>query len=66
MGNALVAVDLLIGLLDRATVISDLIRKAQSEGRDITAAELDQLAKEDDTARAALQAAIDKAKQQPQ
>jgi uncharacterized protein YggE len=53
---------LLLGLLDRAVAWGALIRKAQSEGRDITAAELDTLAAEDDAAKAALDAAIAKAR----
>lgn len=55
-----VALDLLFGLLDRASAIGALLTKAKGEGRDITDAELDALAAEDDAARAALVAAIAK------
>lgn len=58
--GAAVAIDILFGLLDRAASISALIKSAQSEGRDITAAELDALADADDAARAELVAAIAK------
>lgn len=53
---------LLLGLLDRAVAWGAVVAKAQAEGRDITAAELDTLAAEDDAAKAALDAAIAKAK----
>jgi hypothetical protein len=59
--NAAVLVDLLLGLLDRAAAIGGLLTKAKAEGRDVTSAELDALFAEDATAKAALQAAIDKA-----
>lgn len=59
--NAAVLVDLLLGLLDRAAAIGGLLSKAKAEGRDITTAELDALFADDATAKAALQAAIDKA-----
>jgi hypothetical protein len=62
MGNAAVAVDLLLGLLDRASAIGTLLAKANTEGRDVTDAELDALAAGDDAARAALDAAIKKAR----
>lgn len=59
--NAALLVDLLLGLLDRAAAIGGLLTKAKAEGRDVTSAELDALFAEDATAKAALQAAIDKA-----
>lgn len=59
--NALTATSLLLQLLTQATALGNLIRTAQSEGRDITAAELDALAADDDAARARLQSAIDAA-----
>lgn len=59
--NAAVLVELLLGLLDRAAAIGGLLTKAKAEGRDVTSAELDTLFAEDATAKAALQAAIDKA-----
>ena len=62
MGNAAIVVDLLLGLLDRASAIGALLAKANAEGRDVTEAELDTLAGEDDAARAALDAAIKKAR----
>lgn len=62
MPTAALAIQLLLGLLDRATQIGALISKAQAEKRDITPAELDQLVAADDAAKKALQDAIDKAK----
>jgi len=58
MGNAALALQLLLGLLDRATAIGALLSRAQAQGRDITHAELDVLSAEDDAAKAALDAAI--------
>lgn len=57
--NTAQALQLLISLLNQGAALGALIRKAQQEGRDITAFELDQLAEGDDAARARLQAAID-------
>lgn len=57
-----ILVSLLLGLLDRAATIGALLTKVKAEGRDVTPAELDQLAADDDAARKALQEAIDKAK----
>jgi hypothetical protein len=62
MGNTALAVDLILGLIDRANAIGGLIGKAQAEGRDITDAELDALAAGDDAAKIALAAAIAKAR----
>ena len=62
MGNTLLAVDLMIGLIDRAVAYSAVIQKARAENRDVTSAELDQLAAQDDVAREELRAAIEKAK----
>ncbi len=62
MGTAAIAVQLLLGLLDRASAIGTLISKAQTEKRDITQAELDALVAEDDVAKKALQDAIARAK----
>ena len=56
--GAVVALNLLFGLLDRAQAVGALISKAQAEGRDVSDAELDVLAASDDTARAALAQAI--------
>ena len=60
--GAVVAINVLFGLLDRATAISALLKTAQSEGRDITTAELDTLVTADDVARAALEVAVAKRK----
>jgi hypothetical protein len=56
--NALILTTLLLGLIDRAGAIGKLLQTAQAQGRDITAAELDELAAEDDAARIALDQAI--------
>jgi hypothetical protein len=61
MGNALILTNLLLGLIDRSAQIGSLLSKAQAEGRDITAEELDALFATDAAARAELQAAIDAA-----
>jgi len=60
--GAALAVNLLLGLLDRASAIGALINNAQKEGRDVTVAELQSLQAADDTARNSLQKAIDAAK----
>lgn len=54
------AITLLFGLLDRAAAYQALVTKARDEGRDVTDAELDALAAEDDNARDELEAAIAK------
>lgn len=66
---AIAAVNLLITLIETATQamgmvkqVSALISKAQAEGRDITDAELNAIEATDDAARAALVAAIAKAR----
>lgn len=60
MNGTEAAVTLLLGLLDRAAAVGALITKARAEGRDVTADELAAAAAEDDTARAKLQAEIDR------
>lgn len=57
--NSLALVTLMLGLLDRATQIGNLINQARAEGRDVSAAELDALKAADDVARAELVAAIE-------
>lgn len=61
MGTEL-ALTLLFGLLDRVAAINSLLQKAKAEGRDITEAELDALAAQDDVARSKLAAEIAKAR----
>ena len=60
--NAELAITLLLSLVDRAAAISALLAQAKAQGRDISAIELDTLCKEDDAARAALVAAIARAR----
>lgn len=60
--NALQATALLLQLLQQATTLGNLLRTSQAEGRDITSAELDTLVSNDETARAALDAAIARAR----
>ncbi len=55
MNNVLALLTLLLQYTDRISQISSLLQTAQSEGRDITDAELDQLFAEDDEARQRLQ-----------
>lgn len=62
MNNALVAINLLLELLAKAETVSQVIRAAQAEGRDVSAAELDMVAAGDDAARQALADAIAAAK----
>lgn len=56
------AIDLLLTLVANAGRISTVIRQAQSEGREPTSAELVNIARDDDGARAALVDAIARAK----
>lgn len=58
MSTTLIAIDLVLGLMDRAAAVTEVIKRAQSEGRDLTEAELDGFAAQDDIARKALDAAI--------
>lgn len=60
--ETVVAINLLLGLLDRATAWAAVIGKAQAEGRALTEAEVDTFAAADDAAKAALEAAIRKAR----
>lgn len=60
--DTLTAITLLTQLLEQANALGNLIRTAQAEGRDITPEELNSLAAGDDMARAALEAAIARAK----
>jgi hypothetical protein len=62
MNSTLMATNLLLGLLDRAAAIGSLLALAQAEGRDITAAELDDVFLADAAAREQLVAAIAAAK----
>jgi hypothetical protein len=62
MGNALALVTVLLQLGQQVQAISALLAKAHTEGRDVTAEELDGLFAADAAARAQLQAAIDAAK----
>jgi hypothetical protein len=56
------AINLLIALIENAAAISQLIQKAQGEGRDVTSAELQALLDTDALARAKLVIAIAEAK----
>lgn len=58
MPNIILAVQLLTTLFERGAAIAALMNKAQAEKRDITSAELDALAAQDDAAKAKLDAAI--------
>ena len=60
--GAAIAVDLAFQLLDRGMQYMALVNKARAEGRDVSEAELDAEAAKDDAAKAALTAAIAKAK----
>ena len=60
--NAALAVQLLLGLLQQSQTIGNLILAAQSAGRDLTDDELNSIIAADDAAKAALSAAIAKAR----
>ena len=64
MSNALVLTQMLILLLERAAEVSKVIRRAQEEGRDVNAEELEVARRNDDIQRARLQALIDAARSQ--
>lgn len=55
-------IGLLLQLIEQAARVSAVIRQAQAENRDLTSAELAQLAAENDVARAALVDAIARAR----
>lgn len=57
------AITLALNLLDRAAAYGALVSQAKAEGRDVSNAELDALAAEDDVARKELEAAIAKRRQ---
>jgi hypothetical protein len=56
----LAAVDMLIALFDRGKAVSELIKKARAEGRDVSDAELDALSAETDQAIADARAAANR------
>jgi S-adenosylhomocysteine hydrolase len=60
--NTAVILELLIQLTMQAQKLAVLIKTARDQGRDVTDAELASLASDDDVAKAALDAAIAKAK----
>ena len=62
MNAALALITLLLQYSDKIAQIGTLLSTAQSEGRDVTPAELDVLFAGDDAARTALDAAIAAAK----
>lgn len=60
--TAAAGIGLLLQLIEQAARVSTVIRQAQAENRELTSAELSALAVENDAARAALVAAIDRAR----
>jgi hypothetical protein len=62
--NSLALIDLILSLASRMQAAGQLIKIARAEGRDVTTAELDELAAADDAARDALVDAIAKAKEE--
>ena len=60
--NTLMALTIIDSLLARAAAVNGTILTARKEGRDVSEEELNRARAEDDTARAALEAAIAKAK----
>ena len=60
--EAALAIQLLLGLLDRAAAWGAVIAKAQAEGRDLTEAEVDAFADADSVAQAMQEDAIAKAR----
>ena len=65
MNSALILVSLLLQYSDKIAAVSKLLNTVHTEGRDVTAAELDALFADDDAAKAALDAAIAAAKLAP-
>lgn len=63
--NTLVAIDLMLGALDKAAKAGNLLRQCQLEGRAPTQEEVQAFIDEDDAARARLQRAIEDAQGQP-
>lgn len=64
MSNALAATELLIALLAQAARISEILRVAQAGERDLSQEEWGEILADNDTARARLEAAINKAKEE--
>lgn len=62
MEAALQLVTMILSLSERITQISQLIQTARNEGRDVTSAELAELAAADDAAREQLVQAIERAR----
>lgn len=60
--TAAAGIGLLLQLIEQAARVSAVVRQAQAEGRDVTSAELAELVRENDGARAALVDAIERAK----
>lgn len=60
--NAAILVQLVLGLIDRAAAYGALLNKARAEGRDVSDAELDGLASDDDAWRQKQKDAIAKAR----
>jgi RNA:NAD 2'-phosphotransferase (TPT1/KptA family) len=60
----LAAIDLLLALLDRAAAISAKIAAAQAENRPLSDSEWAAIVEDDDKARAELEAAIARAKEE--
>jgi hypothetical protein len=60
--NILILLDLLISLASRIQGVTEIIKKARAEGRDVTEDELSAIIGEDDVAKKALDEAIAKAK----
>lgn len=62
--NVITATAVILDLLSQAAALGNLLRTAQAEGRDISQAELDNLAQLDNVARDSLAAAITRARAQ--
>lgn len=60
--TAAAAIELLLTLVSNAGRISDLLRRTRAEGREPNAAELSEIARDNDGARAALVDAIARAR----
>jgi len=60
--TAAAAIELLLTLVTNAGRISSVIRQAQAEGREVSSAELSDIIRDNDGARAALVDAIERAK----
>lgn len=59
MTNELLLISMLLGFAEKSMAITQVLKTAKEQGRDVTGEELDALFGQDSAARAALQVIID-------